>query len=302
MKSRHLILLFIIQLFFVTKLVSQTKVISVEKSLSKQFLSDDKTIIQLNANKADIKIIPSADENIYFTALLSSKHENKSIAEEDLKKQKIIAKKNGNTISILNYVEISNNEIKPSSDLHVYYTIKIPKANLKELKINNNFGIITVKDIDVNSSIESKFCSINISDFEGNFKLKSNYDNISIKDIKAFLDINLIHTSLRILNQFGDLKIRSKFSSLILKDINPISISDINDDHSEINLFQSCISCFHYLLDLNKSTFDFPFNDKVNYEIEEKNQITGSIYKPKQTQIIKIKSQTSIISIKQLTK
>jgi hypothetical protein len=302
MKLRKQLLFLIVPLIVSMPLFGQIKVYNVESTTSKEFEIGTKISFSIVTNKADITVIPTTNKAIKITAVFSSKNEDKQLAENDLKLQKHLINKKSNTISIVNYVEISSGAAKPTSNLKASFVIEVPQTIVGEFKIKNDFGKIEFSNITANASIESKFCPITISNYSGSLRLDSYYGDIDLKSITGALAITTKHSKLGIENHSGDFTIKSSFSKLNLININPEQTSTIVDDHSEINLVHSCLSCNYILFDLEKSEFNFPHSATVSYSIKEEFKIIGSLFNSKPSRIIDIKSNTGIVSLKALSK
>lgn len=302
MKLIKQLLILIVPLLVSMPLIGQIKVYNVESTIVREFEIGAKTYFSIITNKADIKVITTTEELIKITTVLSSKNENKQLAENDLKLQKHIIQKKSNTISIVNYVEITNGGSKPTSNLQTTFIIEIPHSVIGEFKIKNNFGKIEFSNVAAKAIIESKFCPITITNYEGSLKLDSYYGDVSLNNIEGKLALSTKHSKLNIENHNGDFILKSSFSKINLININPKQTSTIEDDHSEINLSQTCLSCNYILFDLEKSEFNFPSTATVSYSLKEEFKITGSLFNSKPTRIIDIKSNTGIVSLKAISK
>jgi len=302
MKLKKQLLLLIIPLLVSMPLIGQIKVYNVESTIVKEFEIGSKTAFSIVSNKADIKVIATTNQLIKITAVLSSKNENKQLAEKDLTLQKHIITKKSNTISIVNYVELSSGESKPTSNLQTTFLIEVPKSMIGEFKIKNDFGKIEFSNIAANAIIESKFCPITITNYEGSLKLESYYGDVNLNNVEGNLALSAKHSKLNIENHKGDFILKSSFSKINLINITPKQTSTIEDDHSEINLSQTCLSCNYILFDLEKSEFNFPSTATVSYSLKEEFKIIGSLFNSKPTRVIDIKSNTGIVSLKALSK
>lgn len=302
MKRKKQLLLIFITLIISIPLIGQIKVHNVESTFIKEFDISNKISFSIVSNKAEIKVIPSNNKRIKITTVVSSKNENKQLAENDLKLLKYIINKKSATISIVNYVELSSGKSKPTSNLGIAFLIEVPSTLISDFKIKNEFGKVEFSNITTNSVIDGKFCTLNIRDYSGSLELESYYGDVSLTKIKGQLIVKSKHTKLKLDNHFGDFSLNSSFSKIDLININPEQTSTIKDNHSEINLSHSCLSCNYILFDLEKSEFQFPDGALVNYSLKEEFKVIGSLFNPKPSKIIKINSNTGIVSLKQLSK
>lgn len=303
MKLKNQLLLLIVYFFISVPTFGQIKVYNVESTIVKEFNMSGKTTFQLNTKKADVTVVESTSKMIKITAVLSSKNSDKQLAENDLKLQKNIINKKSSTISIVNYVEINSGASKPTSNLHISYTIEVPRSIISTFKIKNEFGKIEMSNIkEANTTIESKFCPVMIIDYEGSLKLDTYYGDVNLKNIKGDIALGIKHSKLEMENHFGDFTIKSSFSKINLINTNPETVSTITDDHSEINLSHSCLSCSYILFDLEKSELNLPDKISPDYTLKEEFKLVGSIFNSKTTRTIDIKSNTGMISLKTLLK
>ncbi len=302
MKRATRLLLVFILIIFTTSLIGQVKVYKVESTFTKEFDITQKVSFSINSNKAEIKVVPSTTNTIKITTIVSSKNEDKQLAEKDLKKLKHIINKRLTTISIANYVELGSGDGKPTSNLGVTFLIEVPNTLNSDFDIRNDFGKVEFLGIAANTSIAGKFCTVNIIKYQGSLKIESNYGEVSLNELSGELALKSTHSKLSIKNYFGDFTLNSSFSKINLININPEQTSTIQDNHSEINLSHSCLSCNYILFDLEKSEFQFPDGTQVNYSLKEEFKLIGSLFSPKPSQIIKINSNTGIVSLKALSK
>jgi len=281
-----------------TSLLAQVKAIKVEKTIVKQLEVNEKTNLVIRANKADVNFITTSNETLTITAVLSSKHKDKQIAEEELSMQRMNVSQKGNFISVVNYVQIDDISSKPTSELKVIYTIEIPNKGAFNIKVINDFGKISSSNINAKLDVESKFCVTQVTNHTGEIELNDDFGTVLLREVNGELDLKTSRTELTIENHKGDFTIRSNFSKLFLENSTPTVSSSINDKHSEITIFQRCFSCFQYPFALEKSEFSFPEGTNVNYDVQTDTKVQGLIHPEKSKPIINITSVSGIVTLK----
>jgi hypothetical protein len=281
-----------------TSLLAQVKAIKVEKTIVKQLEVNEKTNLVIRANKADVNFITTSNETLTITAVLSSKHKDKQIAEEELSMQRMNVSQKGNFISVVNYVQIDDISSKPTSELKVIYTIEIPNKGAFNIKVINDFGKISSSNINAKLDVESKFCVTQIINHTGEIELNDDFGTVLLREVNGELDLKTSRTELTIENHRGDFIIRSNFSKLFLENSTPTVSSSINDKHSEITIFQRCFSCYQYPFALEKSEFSFPEGTNVNYDVQTETKVQGLIHPEKSKPIINITSVSGIVTLK----
>ena len=282
-----------------TILIAQIKVINVEKTLVKEFEVNEKTTLSLQVNKAEVNFVTTTKKRLTITAVLSSKNSKIEQAEKDLLALKVEFSKNGNSISVVNYVQINSSDPKPTSNLKVIYTIEVPISSSPNIKVNNDFGKINSIGIKGDFTIESKFCIVSLTKHSGAIKLKDNFSMIDLNQINGDLVLKLERSALSITDQIGELEIKSSFSKLELTNLQPTSIVKIIDKHSQIDITQLCFECYTYNFNLEKSDLSVPNGVKPYYISNQLNQKVGVIRGSKSlTKTIDLASTSGIITLK----
>ena len=133
-------LLFVLQVLGLSQAMAQVKVQVVSQKISESVEWKQGMTLELNAERAEIYCTTHPLNTIDFEVTFIVKHENKVVAESDLKKMKWINETLSNKVFLRNYIELTRNESKPESDIKTIYHIKVPEEC--ESAISNYFGKI----------------------------------------------------------------------------------------------------------------------------------------------------------------
>jgi len=121
----------------------QTTLHVVTQTIQKEWdWQPNKTLI-INGENAIINIKTWRKNKVQATAELIAKHPQKSIAERDVKAQKIIAEKNSKSVVLGNQLVLTKGMEKPESNLKATFTIYVPSYSA--LRIKNRFGSIKIE-------------------------------------------------------------------------------------------------------------------------------------------------------------
>lgn len=210
--------------------------------------------LELNSENAEIHCEAYTGKTIQYEVQFVAKHPEKNRAEADLKKMKWISGKQGKTLFIRNYIELSQNDTRPESNLKAIYHIKIPESC--PLTINNYFGEIIVKNTRNTLNIKSEFATITLSNISGNIELESKFGDISGTALEGTIKIISNRSDIDFTNISGLIDIEASVAKISLEQIHDLTRLNITAKKSEISLTSG--NDYRYILGLEKADFKKP--------------------------------------------
>jgi hypothetical protein len=290
-------LFLILQLLFLsTKLTAQEKQKHEISTDSFQSFCEDKTEVFIDANRGEIDCISYDGDSLLVEIKIISNHTDKSIAKADLEKMKLIKDKIGSKIYLRNYLELKRDEDKPSSDIRVYYSIKVPYHT--KIELTNFFGKIKVNGDNMNVKIVSDYCPININSFEGELIIESTFGDIKAMYLEGTIKIKSNRSNIIVNELSGELSLNSKIADVRIEKLKDILGLKIHADKSKLFLSVSEIDNYSYDFDLKKSQLDLPKTMRLEYKKNEKNEIKALYNSGQAKSLLFIKLSIGTLTIK----
>ena len=199
-------------LLFVHTAIGQTTLQVVSKKTEKTWAYVDGAEVNIEGEKAEIKVETWKNNQVRIVVEIFSKHPDKKVAESDMKAMIFKDEVHSNKIYFRNYI---NKESKPESDLSVIYTVTLPEDCPVYLK--NNFGLTHVSDLTNALTIVSEFSKIFLNNLRGNIGVTTRFGDLE----GNFID--------------GNVQINSRRSDVTLREIK--GNWDINSQYGVIKLF-----------------------------------------------------------------
>lgn len=278
-----LIFIFVFHALGLNETWSQVKVQVVSQKINKSFDWKPGISLQLKAERAEIFCTSHAGSTIEVEVTFIAKHENKKIAESDLKKMKWLYEELSKKIFIRNYIELARNESKPESDIKAVYHIKVPENC--SVDISNYFGNIEVKNMNFKLNINSEFSKIDLQNISGKTTIKTTFGDVSAQRIKGNMRIESNRSDIDILKLEGDLDIQAQIANLTLTEFNNFNSINIDAEKSIINLKAENYDGFNLELELTKTELTKPEKMILNYIENEKDKIKANFNKSNHPQI-----------------
>lgn len=221
---------------------AQTTLQVVTKSIEKTFSGS--SVLNIEAEKADIEILTWEKPEIKVTIDLIAKHPDRKTASSDLEMLKYVADKTSREVFLRNYLVIQNEKTKPSSNLKVRYSVRIPEG--MKVMIQNNFGKIYVKGTTKNLLIKADFSIIELDDVNSNIKFDTHYGEIISKSFNGVAVINSERSDLTFSNLGGKNTINAQYGKLRIESVDGLKSLYINAEKAEINFEKAPLKSFYF--------------------------------------------------------
>lgn len=195
----------------------QTTLHVVTQTVQKEWFWQPNKPLIINGENATITIKTWDKNSIQVTAKTIAKHPDKSIAERDIKAQKIITEYSSKSIVLGNQLVLKKGMAKPESNLKASFTIYTP-TNCA-LRIKNRFGQIDIEGIQNTVSINSQFTKLNLKDIKGKINLTSNFGDIIGHELTGQVTVDANRSDIQLDQPSGNFKIKAKYGIVtILED------------------------------------------------------------------------------------
>lgn len=163
----------------------------------------------------DLKIEKYEGDNIEIESIITMDNNDEKYAKEI--SDKIIEIDEGETLRISSKKQQYLRDNRRIRNVRINYYIKVPKK--LNYDINNEFGMIGLKDLIGDIEIDSNNSDIEIKKVSGNINIDNKFGKIDIKDVKGLISIenskgNIsyenkdINNNIEIENEAGDVKIK----------------------------------------------------------------------------------------------
>ncbi len=267
-------ILIFLQILGFNESIAQVKVQVVSQKISESVEWKQGMRLELNAERAEIYCTTHPLTTIDFEVTFIAKHENKKMAESDLKKMKWINETLSNKVFLRNYIELTRNESKPESDIKTIYHIKVPEEC--EVAISNYFGKIEINNLNFKLNITSEFSKIDLRNISGKATIKSTFGDISILGINGDIHIESNRSDIAISNISGMLDLHSILAEVIISRINEIKEIKIDAEKSKVIIQPVEMNRFYFDLDLTTAELEIPEAMKLNFTKNEIEVIKAS--------------------------
>lgn len=264
-------ILFVLLLIKFQSSIAQQKVQVVTQKINKSIDWLPGMELQLSAERADIFCTTHSSNTIDIEVTFISKNENRSIAEQDLKKMQLLLETINKKVFVRNFIELSKTDAKPESDIKAIYHIKVPENC--SVNINNYFGNIDVENLALSLTIRSEFSKIDLRNIKGRAKIKTTFGDVSATGINGSFTIESNRSNITICDIQGAVELQSILAEIKLEEINEASVVKIDAEKSKVTIattnFDKCI----FNLELFKVEFQIPEELHLNFTKNEKDII-----------------------------
>lgn len=240
--------LFLFQIWFVSCLTAQqTTLHVVTQTIQKEWFWRPNKLLIINGENAIITVKNWDKNSVQVTAETIAKHPQKSIAERDVKAQKIITEYSRKSLLLGNQLVLKKGMVKPESNLKATFTIYAP-TNCA-LRIKNRFGQIDIEGIKNTVSIESQFTKLKIKDVKGKINLTSNFGDIIGEELMGEVTIDANRSDIQLDQPSGNFKIKAKYGLVtILEDKNRQFDLDIQGNKANVIFIDPALFAHNFQL------------------------------------------------------
>ena len=283
-------------IFSVPCLKAQEKLQVAEKSISKTLPFSAQDELKINGDKADVNLSGWDKDYIQVKIMLSSRHQDKSVAEKELGYMKYSLTREGKQIEVINTFIIPDGVTKLQSRINVLFEIKVP-AHAKILLLNK-YCTVRLSDLNAEATMLMEFGHLEMSRVSGKFMIRNKFGDIQGTDIsgslncetdKSFINLQDIKGSCMINSVLGsiDLGIHESMKSLVVKAA-----------HTPVSINLKEISLFNYDFRTTYSSIFVPEAYRKNIGVAVLNANTFNLIQNNSKKTIKINTTYSPITLK----
>lgn len=267
--------LLLLQIVGLNQSIAQVKVQVVSQKITESIEWKEGITLEVNGERAEIYCTSHPSNTIDIEVKFIAKHENKLIAESDLKKMRWINETLNNKVFLRNYIELSRSETKPESDIKTIYHIKVPR--MCKVEIRNYFGKIKVENLGFKLKINSEFCPVELIDIHGKANIKSTFGDISANGIQGDFYIESNRSDIQLSDISGTLELHSILAEIILNGFNKIEGIKIDAEKSKVNIEANDLNSFSIFLELINAKLDKPEVVKFDFTKNDNDEVKASL-------------------------
>lgn len=251
----------------------------VTKKIEKTFPYRAGYEVNVEGQKAEIKVETWDKPEIYIQLELTAKHPEKEVAERDLEKMKYLAERVQRKIYARNYVSEGKGIAKPEASLYAKYIIKVPEECSVYLK--DSFGEIDVSNLVNRLRIHSEFTPIGLKDMGGQLDIKTRFGDLIGEGINGSMKINSRRSNVTLSELRGQFDIESYFG--IIKIFADDQLVDMNivGEKTDVYLFNANPNANGYALTAQHGNLKMPKEMNINY-VENNLSLKQITFKPSQ--------------------
>lgn len=224
---------------------------------------EDCSSLQVQGEKATIRITGSAQNTVELKIVLVAKHANKETALKDLKNIRFVSQKEGSKLYLRNYYESVSHKIE--SNLSVIYELIVPEKMV--IQLQNLYGAVVLNHLKGAKTIDVSFGQLDMQNIEGNTNLLLKYSNVNIQEItgqlsgslsKSDVDLNGCRASTAINMNYGTCKaivtdecdlmhITGNRTEIILQVPSTDYNMDVKNSYSSVQVFNKTVQQPYHL-------------------------------------------------------
>ena len=207
-------LLFIICLLSGTWVQAQTTLQVVTQTIQKTVAWKPGYELEINGEKAEVQVEPSAGSNISVHAELIAKHPSLDSAKADVKAWKLVVSTVGKKVYVRAYIGVAAGKPLPVSNLKAKITVLIPPQC--PVSLRNKFGQARLDQLQGPVALDGEFCNFTLTHLSGKVEVDSRYGNVegrhldgpvNIQSKRADVSLADLHSDCRVTSEYGAVRV-----------------------------------------------------------------------------------------------
>lgn len=216
-----------------TRLPAQQRLQVITKQIQISIAHTPGAPIQIEADRAEIRIESWEHDSIRLELHLVSKHPQKEVASTELDLMKYSIGRIGEGIVIRNSLA-GQGDSRPISNLKAKYYLKVPAGC--SLDIGNTFGLIWMEGLKGQVEIKGEFCEVTLKSHTGDVSIQSYFGDVNGESITGRVSIQADRSSITLSNISGTQNLSTKYGEVSLDLGNTNADIRIEAQQSNINL------------------------------------------------------------------
>lgn len=254
---------FLLTLFLSGSLNAQGIFQVVTKKIEKTLDFRKDYILNIEGEKADIKVKSWKQDKVKVELELVAKHSDKAIAEEELELMQYLIELKGKEIFIRNYIN-KDPHSKPKSNLHAHYVITIPEDC--PLNLKNYFGIADIKDLHKPVAVNSEYCKIKLSNIEAEIFVQTRFGDVIGDRLNGPLTIQSTRSDITLTRLTGPVDIKAKYGIIKIDASNSLMDLKIDAEKSDVFLMNPSSETHSFTLTAHYGKITVPDNMEFNFK------------------------------------
>jgi hypothetical protein len=263
-----------------TVLSGQTTLQVVTKTVEKTLSYQPGYEVNIEGEKAEIVVETWSNKEVKIVLELISKHPDRKIAERDVEAMKHSIEQHGKMIYFRNYVSHDVGAPKSESQLKAIYTIHMPEDC--PVYVKNNFGNISVSNLQNFLRLQSEFTKVFLQDLQGQMFINSRFGDIYGEGLAGNVQIDARRSDLTLRDISGDFDIRSTYGVVKLFTDDRLLNLNIEADKSDVYFFDPNPTAYGYKLTAHYGTITAPHDLKFNF-LENTQNLKQATFLPGKT-------------------
>jgi hypothetical protein len=198
------------------KIIAQQVDKTITQKIEKKFEYDGKGLITIDAERGNIHILGWKRNEVSVVLVLIAKNNNLDLAKKELSYMKYSLAKSRNNIFLNNRIllpdKIKDSEI--SSILKAEYEIYVPEQAI--FQINNNFGSVSLKNVNGKISGYLHYSDLSLQAYCGNLNLSILIGDFNCTNSSITGEVKTQHSAISFADVTGKLNIETNYGNFKL--------------------------------------------------------------------------------------
>ncbi len=261
-------------------LAAQTTLQVVTKVMENTFPYKNGTEVNIEGEKAEIKVETWQRNEVKVLVELVSKNADRKTAQADLDQMVYSTEQVGSKLYFRNYLSTKKGGKKPTSDIKAIYTITLPADCPVYMK--NNYGLSDISNLTKSLKVNSQFSKINLENISGQVGIDTRFGDIEGRDIDGLVTINSRRSDITMHDIKGTWNINSQYGVMkFFTNPSPDLLTmNITGEKSDVYFFDPKPNYYGYTLTAHYGTITAPNNLKLNY-LQNTNDLKKAIFSSK---------------------
>lgn len=228
----------------------------VTKRIDKSFSYRDGYSLNIEGERAEVRVETWSKPEIKVQIELSAKHIKKEQAEKDLEKMRYITNKEKNKIYLRNYLDVPEGSPEPQSQLKAVYIIIMPEDC--PIYIKNNYGLIDAKDLMSSLKLNTRFSRIGLENIMGDIDINTSFGDLFADKLDGNIKVASRRSDITLKHMRGRYDIDAQYGILNFFATEGLLDFNLNADKSTVFFHNLQPGAFSYNLSVQNGRVDYP--------------------------------------------
>ena len=228
----------------------------VTKRIDKTFSYRDGYSLNIEGERAEVRIETWSKPEIRVQVELIAKHSKKEQAEKDLEKMRFVTNKEKNKIYLRNYLDVPEGSPEPQSQMKATYVIMMPEECPTYIK--NNYGLIDAKDLMSSLKLNTRFSRIGLENIMGNIDINTSFGDLFADKLDGNIKVASRRSDITLKHMRGRYDIDAQYGILNFFATEGLLDFNLNADKSTVFFHNLQPNAFSYNLSVQNGRVDYP--------------------------------------------